>query len=405
MTIGHQKMLAYPQDLNRLGSVCNVPNMSWARIPTYYYDFRRHCLPLTQAEFNTDFGANIPVFNLDGQPGQNRQTNAAVGSGVNEAFMAMGAGVIAIGEGESWSIHGLSITPPAAVGDTPAVQLSVQTCDSYCGAARINASAGATLASLYWGGPTWKFIEKFFQSFRLLVNVNRRFEIVNESLFDVGMVPVPPEFVGASSSRVPTSNGIRAVNNQMRTKEIANLFLPPNFVLGESGASVCIPPPLAPVTYGHPRIIGLANRIYCFNQPILFLPGMRFDVNFQRVDGELCYNDMEVVSTVQTHTADALVDADVVGPGGTAVCGTHVTIPGGSLSLGVVFKGMALWPQAAIEYLANFTTDGSALAGVYNQNAVLAGWLASGKFGSMVDKDGQGLVGKVNQFLAGAPQG
>jgi len=380
-----RRIVANPQDFGKLGKIGALNSMSWAKINTYYYDFTRFDLPLTAAEFSTEFGNRRNVFDNQGDdPGCGRQTNAATGSGVNEAFIALGTGVIAIGEGEAFSTPGRSDVRPQAETTTPLAEVLTNSGgtplgDCYCGVVDLsNAPATSRHATLWWGAPTWRFIEKFFQAYRLQILINHRFQVVDESLFDVGMVPTPPEFVGASDSTVPTMPFIRAVNDTMAAKGINNAFVPGNYFLKSENESACLPPPRAGVTYGHPRIIGLGNRIYCFNQPLLFLPGMRFEVFFQNVEDASCYTALQNSVVTNCTTPDALYTANT-GADIVDGCGEHCTIPGGSVSLGVVFKGFALWPQAVMEYMSNFLVSGSVTSAMYSDSDYLMGVLAKSK--------------------------
>jgi hypothetical protein len=365
--------------VGQLDAVMNG-KVPWVKIPTYYYDYRHLCLPLTTDECEAFFDdGEIPIFMTSTTP--NRFTNAAIGSGVNETFLALGAGVIAIGEGQSFTIHGAAVAKPSSSQTAPAIT-GLSLCENYCGAVDLSESeAGASHATFWWGGPTWRVIEKFFQSYRLVIRVIRRFEIVNESLFDVGMTPTPPEFVGASDSFIPTMPFIRATNDiiQARDEDPDNVvFMPPNKILGQfsptqTTESICLAPPIAPVTWGHPRIIGLANRMYCFGTPILFLPGMTFDVVFQQA-AEVCHPDICEVATIQRQTPDSHF---TTGVSGITNCGESFTFPGGSIDLGVVFKGFALWPSAAVKYISSYIMAGSTAAQVVNETGQMNNWLQS----------------------------
>lgn len=367
---------AGPQEIGRVGDLNACRQMGWARIPTYYYDFSTHSLPFVdETEFNTRFGPNIHVFQSD-QPATNQQTNAAVGSGVNTIFLACAVGVVAIGEGESFAIHGATVPAPAAGATVaqPTVAGELDGCGEYCGVVRGVQPETSGKATLWWGGPTWRFIEKFFQAYRLQVKIQRRYLIVDESLLDVGMTPLPPEFIGASDSRIPTAPFIRQVNDTLREKEATFRFLSANSGL-ESLAASCgssdscyLPPPLAGVTYGHPRIIGLANRIYPLCQPILFLPGMRFDVLFESVRGA-CESALRATSIASALSPDLGYSGTALGSG----TGETLNVPGGCISLGVVMKGIELQPQAAVQYFGEMLTPGATLTQMYNDLAGVQG--------------------------------
>ena len=437
---GRRKSQAGPlkgssQDFGKLGSIGMLEHVSWAKIPTYYYDFRRFDLPLTEAEVNREFGRNIRIFDNQGvDPGGARQTNAAVGTGVNEAFVALGAGIVAMGEGEGFSIHGAVVPTPEAPQNTPVLVPNTVSlaAECYCGSVDLRAQPETTrLATLWWGAPTWRFIEKFFQAYRLQVIINARFQIVDESLFDVGMTPVPPEFVGASDSMIPSMPFINAVNGVMLDKDVGQQFLPANTITIIEGDNVpmdvatseCVPPPLAGVTYGHPRIIGLANRIYCFNQPILFIPGMRFEVDFFNVEDISIYTALRNSITFNCSTAGDRFLAtgedfrDPAAPGAPSLevapgattpnCGINCTVPGGSVSLGVVFKGFALWPQAAVEYLANYLVPNSMHASMYSESnsSYLSGLLASADYDAKLRSQIAGNLGMTPDKVRAIEQG
>lgn len=384
-----------PRDFSQLAGIGPLETMGWAKIPTYYYDYQRIRLPLIDSEVDRFFGSNISVFD-ETQDNPDQVTNAATGKGVNEAFVALGAGIIAIGEGEAFAING-ALVDVSAEGNTPPLQVSSAGLSScYCGAVDLTGQAETTrLATFWWGAPTWRFIEKFFQAYRLQVIVQARFLIVDEALDEVGMVPQPAEFVGASDSNIPTMPFIRGTNDVMVRKQLGSQFFPANYFVqcgacgedDDTPRDICLPPPLAPVTYGHPRIIGLANRIYCFNQPILFIPGMRFEVEFFNQSDINQFIALKDSIRLNCTTASQFAGADA---NGFVNCGVNCTVPGGMVNLGVVFKGFALWPQACLEYLARYICPGTAYSDLYSQTA--ASYLGGLMSNPDIDK---ALLGKV----------
>lgn len=372
--------LGTPADFSRLGSAKTAIETGWARIPTYYYDVSQHTFPLTKAQFDQSFGATIKVFNLDqdsASPG--RQTNAATGSGINEPFLALGVGVVAIGNGIGFSSTGELVDSDAIVGNGGQVP-------AFNGAVAFGADETARNAALWYGASTWDFLENFFQAYRLQVLAARRWLLVDEALFDIGMTPTPPEFVGASNSNIPTMPFIREVNEVLARNGSGKQFLPQN-VAGEGP----VPAETAGVTYGSPRIVGLANRLYCFNQPILMLPGMTFDTKFVGVENDRVYKP--------SMFRDSVLDLSAIGPSplvtddtidGNFGYSTTFTVPGGTLSLGLVFKGYSLHPSAVVDYVQNYLSPGSAQLSMMAGNPYLAGLAGQGVRGG-------NLAGLVNQ--------
>lgn len=373
--------LGTPSDFSRLGTVKTAIETGWARIPTYYYDVTQHTFPLTPAQFAGAFGATIKVFNLDqdsASPG--RQTNAATGSGINEPFLALGVGVVAIGNGLGFSTTG-ALYPNSSIinsGDVKNDDLKkANAAPCFDGSIAYSDTESGRNAVIWYGSSTWDFIENFFQAYRLQVLAARRWLLVDEALFDVGMTPTPPEFVGASQSNVPTMPFIREVNAVLQATNVDKTFIPQN-TAGEGP----VPGETAGVTFGHPRIIGLANRLYCFNQPILMLPGMTFDTKFVGVENDKVFKPSMYRDSVfdpSAGTPSSLITDDLVVCGTvSAAYSTVYTIPGGTVSIGLVFKGYALHPSAVVDYVQNYLSPGSAQLSMMSGNPYLAGLAGQG---------------------------
>lgn len=335
--------LGLPHDVARAGSLEQLAGIGWAKIPTYYYDVHQSHFPLTEQEFQ-GFNGILKVFDEEADT-LGHQTNAATGSGVNEPFLAYGIGVVAIGEGLSFTSTG-ALVPE---GDTRPVPC-------FDGCAVDGGAVNNTQATLWWGGAVWDFIENFFQAYRLQMIVNNRWQVLDESLFDVGMSPTPPEFVGASSSTVPAMPFIQDTNRIMQDKNMGSQFIPQN----NASAEVCVPPPTSGVTYGHPRIIGLSNRIFCFNQPIPFIPGMRFDTKFVPVEGGGYFRDAMRRSSVFDPTKNTPSTVFTLPSEECNVPGV-VNIPGGKVSIGLVLKGVALHPRVVVDYVNSYLPTDSFL--------------------------------------------
>jgi hypothetical protein len=368
---GKQQIIAAPSDFSRLGSIRNLGQQlmqaNQYKIPTYYYDWTRFDLPLTDEEFDAEFGSTRTVFDCgpDSTVNCGRQTNALCGSGVGAPFVATGICIVAIGEGRSFAIHGATVPAPTAAGSSaPELQsVALTTPDNLQGVVDIAASpggVGAESATLWWGGPTHLFIEKYFQAFRLNVLLNRRFLFIDESLLDVGMCPNIPTFEGASSSQIPTQPFIRATNDVMNEKSMDRIFLPAN--AGPAGVPDCLPPPVAGVTYGHLNIQHLANKVYCFPTPLLFLPGMRFDINFVPITDASCFRALRSAVTFNCQSLAENLGSSVSGVAAAASCGTSCTVPGGSIMLGVILKGYELVSSACVEFMQQYVTPGSVTA-------------------------------------------
>lgn len=337
-----QAYKALPLDFNTVagggagGFLGQVVNGSWAKLPTYYYDLFRTQAPVPAAEFNSKFGGVVNLFDI-GTQDESRQTNATTGRTVNEIFCAVGASIVAVGEGEAFSVPGASYNrsnlPERLVdGEAPIVDA--------CGNDLSSPTVG-TPAVLQWGSPIWTAIEKMFLGYRFQMYTSR-FLLVDELLMDIGMSPSPPEFIGSGDMRVAGMPGVRDTNDVMSAKGIDLVFVPPTPRAATVEEDSCTGAPLVPAMKGHPRIVGLSNRVYCFNHPICFFPGMTFQANFVQTEQTLIEQARNSLGP-RFDSADALFTSP-----------RSVTIPGGTLHMGLVLKGFALQPQAALDYLTSY---------------------------------------------------
>lgn len=325
-----------PLEFNRFyGTIGEAMKTPLAKLHAYYYFVEQLQFPLTPDEFANKFAASIPLFVDNVQPSPGRQSNASFAAGTNEPFVVLGVGVVAIGKGFGFSLPGRMVAAPS--GDETCVPV-VDGCPA----------VGQRDAVLDYGGAHWRFIESFFNAYRLQMAVWRRFLVVDESLFDIGMVPDSPEFVGAGHALINAMPYIRETNDVLADKGCDLRFLPQNHAGTE-----CIGAPTAEVMYGHNAIRGVGNRIFCLNQPVVYLPGMRFDLQFTRVENDVCFlPDMARASVLNcgTPTLPAEGYTDEFCTGASGFPGVY-NVPGGCISIGVVLTGYALTPAASLDYM------------------------------------------------------
>lgn len=325
-----------PLEYNRFyGNIGQAQQTPLAKLRTYYYHVQQLAFPLTPTEFDAKFTSAIPLFVQDVAPCPGTQTNATFAAGTNEPFCVLAVGVVAIGKGFAFAMPGRMVVKDAATECVPVVE--------GC------ASGTGRDAVLDYGGTGWRFIEAFFNAYRLQMAVWRRYLVLDEALFDIGMVPDAPEHCGTGHALISAMPYIREVNNVLADKLCNRRFLPQNHAGTE-----CIGAPTAEVIYGHTCIRGVGNSIFCLNQPICYLPGMRFDVAFQRVENDCCFLPEMRRSSVLDCATPTLPDAGY----NDTFCSSSgfpsvYTVPGGCVSIGVVLSGYALTPAACLDYLLN----------------------------------------------------
>jgi hypothetical protein len=380
-----------PLEFNRFyGTIGDSMKTPMAKLRAYYYFVEQLHFPLTPAEFTNKFAASIPLFVDNINPSPGRQTNATFAAGTNEPFVVLGVGVIAIGKGFGFSLPGRMVAAPEEAGTCVPV---VDGCPG----------AGQRDAVLDYGGAHWRFIEAFFNAYRLQMAVWRRYLVLDESLFDVGMVGDSPEYVGAGQALINAAPYIRETNDVLADKGCDLRFLPENHAGTE-----CLGAPTAKVMYGHNAIRGVGNRIFCLNQPICYLPGMRFDLQFTRVDNDACFlPDMErasVLSCGEPILPDANYADEFCNASGFP--GVY-NVPGGCISLGVVLTGYALTPQAVLDYMLS-CQPGSVQSSMCSGNSYGSELLRKANsdpaLRHVLAGHSQENVNHFQQMLAGAPQ-
>lgn len=334
-----KKQIAFPIDqsqleFSRISNLGQARDVSVSRHEDVIYELKQYKFPLTDAEFDAEFGETIPVFAQNQDPEcPGRQISPLLLDGgfeIDDFFWLTGISLAAFGEPKSFAINGGLIN-----GVAPAVIPCFDGCPP-------DEGEPSTMAALYWGGPTWQFLYNFLNAYRFRWLI-KRYEFLNVSASTLGITHMGPEFIGAGSSQVPAMPYIQQVNAAMAEKEIALAFIPQN----SAGEDLdCVGVPTADVVYGAPRLGGAMNRPFCLTNPMLLAPGMHLKMAFEAADGDCCYRDaMRKNATIGT-------DPFPYEAATSATCEAGAfTIPGGCVTLGVILQGYVMNDDACWEAL------------------------------------------------------
>lgn len=323
-------------EFSRINSLGQARDVSVSRHEDVIYELKQYKFPLTDAEFDSEFGETIPVFAQNQEPEcPGRQISPLLLDGgfeIDDFFWLTGISLAAFGEPKSFTINGglINGTPPTAVP-----------CFDGCPPAD---GEPTTLGSLYWGGPTWQFLYNFLNAYRFRWLI-KRYEFLNVSASTLGITHMGPQFIGAGSSQVPAMPYIQQVNAAMASKSIDLRFIPQN-VAGVDPDDVCVGSPTADVVYGAPQLSGSMNRPFCLTNPMLLAPGMHLKMAFEAADGDCCYRD--AMRKNATIGSDPFPYEEAVSS--TCTAGSF-TIPGGCVTLGVILQGYVMNDDACWEAL------------------------------------------------------
>jgi len=295
-------------------------------------------LPLTQADFEDLFPCNKNVFS-NTQPSV--VTNVADDATIDCSFLLTGVGLLVTLPSKSYTLPGIMVpspNPPDATTHTP--------CNTGC-----TTTATQRNAALAFGYSARLLIEAFMASRRVQMYLCRRFQVFDEAARDMGLVTTLAEFQGASSSLISPMPDVAKVNDTLAARGCDLQFIPQNAVVGTNNVSECLGAPTASVTYGATRMLGVAQKFYRLNSPVLYTQGQKLDFRFVCEEGSDCFQDEMVRNSVITcgtpTKPSALFDEQTAcGVGSAAVY--HV--PGGCFSIGLVLAGYDLTDAAVLQY-------------------------------------------------------
>lgn len=307
-------------------------------------------LPLDQATFDSLFPCNMNVF---AQTQPDVVTNIADDATIDCQFLLTGVGVMVTLPSRSYTMPGIMV--PAGDGTTPTP------CNTGC-----TTSASQTNAALAYGYPARMAMEAFLASRRVQMYLCRRFQVFDEAARDMGLVTTLAEFIGASSSLYSVMPDVARTNDVLTARGCTKQFIPQNAVSGTSG-SQCLGAPLAAVTYGSTRMLGVGQKFYRLNTPVLYTQGMKLDFRFICEDGSDCFQqELQDQLTIDCSTPDrpssTFTSTLACGVGGAGV----FTVPGGCFQFGLVLAGYDIAPACVLEYYNGLPQD-SPVAAAYRE--------------------------------------
>jgi hypothetical protein len=291
-------------------------------------------LPLTQTDFDALFPCNMNVF---AQTQPDVVTNIADDATIDCQFLLTGVGLMVTLPSRSYTMPGIMV--PSGDGTTPTP------CNTGC-----TTSASQTNAALAYGYPARMAMEAFLASRRVQMYLCRRFQVFDEAARDMGLVTTLAEFIGASDSLYSVMPDVAKTNDVLTARGCTKQFIPQNAISGTSG-SECLGAPLAGVTYGSTRMLGVGQKFYRLNTPVLYTQGMKLDFRFICEDGSDCFQDEMQRSLVidcdnPTKPSSTFTSTLACGVGSAGV----FTVPGGCFQFGLVLAGYDIAPACVLEY-------------------------------------------------------
>lgn len=379
--------------------------------PTVEFALRNIELPLNRDDYEWLNSNEINMFGIDSFTNQRpsiargRNTTGPTFT-VDTPTIATGVCIFAYGEPYSTVVEGNQFGPTTALTEIPASPINLRN-QALALAALFNAGAvpaGLTMhcpAQLDWGGPTWRLIWAFLNSFRLQFNCpNSGYDIImDERLVDIGNCCSLIDFSGLSDAKTPATFITRRmnarlaglVNNLPTALNVSDGYVPiqdPGYFIPincEQNSDFEITPNRAVAdfaAYGRPAALPAIENWYRLPFPMPLDANTKLKLLFERSNGDEDYqvrlNDEGIIRNCvgpvpaiagglfPIHEDNKARDAT----GGDA---SFTQIPGGMLRLGVGIKGFQVREGVCHQWKRTLQ-DKSLLSQLMNQQyQVMAG--------------------------------
>lgn len=340
-------------------------------------------LPLGQADFDELFPCNKSVF---AQTQSGVITNIADDATIDCSFLLTGVGILVTVPSKNYTLPGIMVPKGTGVEDTP--------CNPGC-----TTSSGQYNAALAYGYPARVAVENFMAGYRVQMYLCRRFQVFDEAARDMGLVTTLAEFQGTGSSLISAMPDVAKTNDTLIARGCNLQFLPQNAVSGATG-SECFGAPTANVAWGATRMLGVMQKFYRLNSPVLYTQGMKLDFRFICEEGDTCFHDEMQRNLVidwdnPTKPSSTFAAALACGVGSSAV----FTVPGGCFSIGLVLAGYDITDSAVMQYYGGLDPN-SPLGQAYRASGGVVGQHIMSILASN-PRLREGLGSNVQEFLKG----
>lgn len=341
------------------------------KVPKTVFSLRERLLPLTDTQFDAEFGPEINFFaGSASQRALGVSSNTTLTNAVDVPFLIRCISVFISVEPLGFTASGAAIAAPSTPVFTPYFD-GVLT-----GIPAAQADVPGMMpqpAWLEWGQGTWKAAHAFMQAYRMTMVLGGRLELFNELNADVGNLDSHSPWEGFSNSLSNLPAYVRQVNDKARADGRSSIFLPATAqqvtipAQAPFQALIGVPAPLVQASWGGPQQKGL----FCGCYPVrglLLVPGAPINLNMVRDKGDSIYfaalRDALTVKSGLTYDANLTATLALQTAAGPPPVLTTISnnsafqeFKGGKLRIGISMRGFELTPRAAIQWYGMYSNS------------------------------------------------
>lgn len=354
-----RRMKYHPTDFGRVGQYDTVLKMMSQRFELIDAVVVAECCieaPITPRMAEALFAGSFDPFSAgnalsaDTMGALNcRFVNAAILARVLQPIAVCGIGIIATGEGKSFTITGAAVTAATFTGGpTPCFDGCVPLggLGEPIEAGGPPADPAARNATFMFGGPTWDALLAFMRAYRVLLVLNGYAIYLDQLAADIGTVCESPELMGFSNSLTSVIGHVNRLNTLL-----ASIGCSKRFITQNVAGSDCVPPPVAGVSWGQPDFPGCANHGWRFHKPLILTPLSTFEVIFQQTENDTMFRQrlIDALSVDCDAATRPVPEFEEMLQCGNGYASAY-EFKGGVFCFGVALKGVELLPSACVDF-------------------------------------------------------
>ncbi len=373
--------LANAKNFNHLsgGTLGELMGAPLACLPSSLPANRNREIPMSEAEFDLDFGPEIGLIPEDGS----RQQSAGLvtkltgtGSPLAPFFMRAACLIIQV-DPVAWAMIGAAVAAPAE----GALPYRVPRVIPVGG---IPDDESATPAVMEYNHQLLQGVHDLLLAYQFQYLLQGRFLMINERGMDVGLIDSHTCTSGFGNANADPGLVINQMNRYLTGAGSEEIFNWPNVTDTDPADGLSLEPNLVQIQYATPRAPGVFGVCYPVRPHVLF-PGQNYQFLLSRINESLYYDRLRERWTTDgtlTKPSDNFADSRPANLTGPAAWAGYRAFRYGLLQYGVLLRGSELLPEESMQWLLAFgqpyqtiLTDGNAWAQVQAiaQNCGLAG--------------------------------
>lgn len=329
----------------RLGEMMSA---DLACIPASLPATKDYNLPMTQTEFDEQFGSEFALTDFRAQGG-GLITKFVAGSAPRSPFLIAGVGLLGRVPPYSFAMSGGAVS--RALVEPPRVPPTVPV-------GGVTDDATARPGLFEYGQAAWRAFTNFLQVYNFSYVLQGRYKLIDERAIDLGVIDSQWGMRGFGTAQKNPIPDINRVNRRYVEIGSDRVFQWPN-VTGLAAVGgvdpAPLPAPIVDVQWGGPYAPGVFGCFFPVRRHILF-PGQSYQFILSKMD-DGAYDDMfqeDMVVRTFDKALDSFADSRAAAAPQPAIWAGAVPFSGAELQIGMMARGADMLPEDTIEWMFSF---------------------------------------------------